>query len=470
VGYSRDYEKWRERLNFYAFIAALLGEGDIYVPTEFYKPLFISQVVKSWEKAVNSILTGKAPKQLGIFIFVPFCKSKCIFCPFFSLPLSSRSQLDNFTASLLKEMSLFKGIFKGVQFNTVWFGGGTPSILEESHFKKIFEVIFKLFSLSKDCQITVECSPSSLTSGKLKLFKSLGVNRITIGLQSLNKRVLMENNRLFQDIKYSLELLQLAKKIGIGVVNVDLMCGLPGDNFESFKDGLKRIIAMRPDLIQINPFFPSYETNFFKFGGEYSPTDILRRTQEAKTGIGFLEKAGYRKVDGANLGYARIPGVANQQEIDKVEYNSSVLSFGPASHAHAFAQLQYTNQYTGRNWNQKLLPKYLGIKLNLQEEMRRFIIVHLRKPILRAFFRQLFGRDIVESFFKELREIQGFDLFYVDNQKLLFKIRTRQEQLILAKHFFNSNYLYNLQKIRKVRFRKDKNYFSELNKLIDVTI
>lgn len=462
--------QWREKLNFYAFVATLLGEGDIYPPTEFTQPLSVSRVVNAWKETAKLIRTGKTPKQLGIFIFVPFCKTKCFFCPFFSFPLSPKAQLDIFTESLVKEMNFFKGAFEGVEFNSLWFGGGTPSILEEKHLRKIFDTLHELFSFSQDVQITFECSCSSTDYKKLKLLHSLGVNRVTLGIQSLNDRVLKQNNRLFQDRKISLRLIKDAKRAGIEMVNVDLMCGLPGDNINSFKKGLKEVIALKPELIHINPFFPSSETNFFKRGGKYSQKDISRRTEEARTGMQLLLKAGYQKAEGAFLGFCRVAGAANRQEIDRVIHSSSFISFGPSAESHAFSRLDYTNAYFGKKWDRLVLPKYIGLKFNLEEEMRKHIITNLRHTILRKDFRKLFKKDVVKSFYPELQELKKYNLVHIDEEKMFFKIKTRQEQLILAKHFFNPKYLNNIQKKFRVRFQKDKNYFKEINELIDITV
>jgi len=462
--------QWREKLNFYAFIANILGEGDIYPPTEFAKPISVSRVVNAWKETTGLIRTGKAPKQLGIFIFVPFCKTKCFFCPFFSFPPSSKLELDVFTDSLLKEMEFFKDVFKGVEFNTLWFGGGTPSILEEEHLKQIFGTLYKLFSFTKDVQITFECSCSTTNYKKLKILYSLGVNRITLGIQSLNNRVLKENNRLFQDKETSLKLIKDAKKAGIEIVNVDLMCGLPGDNINSFKKSLEGVIALKPEMVHINPFFPSAETNFFKRGRNYSQADILRRSKEADLGMQILQGTGYKRVEGAFLGFARVEGVANQQEIDRTRHSSSFISFGPSAESHAFAQLDYTNAYFENQWNKIILPKYVGIRFSIKEEMRKHIVSNLRYIILREGFKRLFGKDIVESFPKEISELKRFNLVHIDEEKVFFKIKTRQEQLILAKHFFNPKYLNGISKKFGVRFNQNKNYFAEITKLIDISV
>jgi coproporphyrinogen III oxidase-like Fe-S oxidoreductase len=298
----------------------------------------------------------------------------------------------------------------------------------------------------------------------------LGVNRVTLGIQSLNDRVLKENNRLFQDKKTSLKLINDTKKTGIKIVNVDLMCGLPGDNINSFKNGLKKIIALKPEIIHINPFFPSSETNFFKKGERYSQEDTLRRTKEAKIGSRLLLDAGYNKAEGAFLGFCRFPEAANQQEIDRIVHSSSFISFGPSAESHAFARLDYTNAYFEKRWDKITLPKYIGIKFDIKEEMKKHIITNLRHTILREKFRNLFGNDIVESFRKELQELKRYNLVYIDAEKIFFKIKTRQEQLILAKHFFNHKYLNNIQKKFGIRFQKNKNYFKEISNLIDITV
>ena len=463
-------EAWRQRVNFYAFVADLLGEGDIYPPTEFARKVSERRVVDAWKGTVRSIRSGTAPSQLGIFVFVPFCRTKCFFCPFFSFPLLSQNQLDIYTGSLIAEMELFKGVFKDVKFNTLWFGGGTPSILEERHLKDIFGALYKLFLFSKDAQVTFECSCSSTDYKKLKLLNSLGVNRVTLGIQTLNDRVLKENNRLYQDKKTSIGLIKDAKKAGIKAVNIDLMCGLPGDNINSFRRGLEEIIALGPQLIHINPFFPSNETNFFKSGREYSEDDMARRTREAELGIKILLERGYKRAEGAFLGFSRGEGVANQQEIDRVRSTSSYLSFGPSAESHAFGQLDYTNAYFGREWVKKVRPHYIGCDFDITEEMRKHMVSNLRYVIYRNNFLRLFGRDIVGVFKKELEELLRFNLVHIDGEKVFFKIRTRQEQLILAKHFFSRKYLNNIEKKFGARFKRDKNYLREIAKLIDISV
>jgi len=463
-------QRWRHRLNFYAFVAHLMGEGDIYPPTDFYRSLSAREVVSAWKKTATAIRKRKAPREIGIFVFVPFCKSKCVFCPFFSFPLASRRQLDVFTESLLREINFFKGVFDGVEFNTLWFGGGTPSILEGEHLKKIFAGLHRIFPFAKDAQITFECSCSSTNYNKLKLLHELGVNRITLGIQSLNDRVLKINNRLFQDKALSLRLIRDTRKIGIPIVNVDLMCGLPGDTLSSFTKGLSEIISLEPDLIHINPFFPSAETNFYRLRREYTKSDMERRSKEAEVGTEMIMAAGYDRVGGAFLGFSRRENVANQQELDRVSVNSSYVSLGPASHGHAFGQLFYSNVDFRKKWDIPVLPKYRGIEMDLKEEMRKHMVTNLRYVIYRDKFKELFGGDIIDAFRKEIGELRKFDLIYIDKEKVRLKIKTRQEQLILAKHFFNPKYLRGIEKAFGVRYNPNRNYFREIAKLIDISV
>ncbi|MDD4907544.1 MAG: radical SAM protein [Candidatus Omnitrophota bacterium] len=467
---SARLEKWRKRLNFYAYAAGIVGEGDIYIPDEFGVALSAGQVVDAWKNTAQSIRSGQAPRELGIFVFVPFCRSKCVFCPYFSYGLPSGRALDVYTESLLAEMNLFKGVFKGVKFNTLWFGGGTPSILEAGHLSKVFKGLHDLFSFSNDVQVTFECSCSSMDYKKLKLLHELGVNRITLGVQSLNDRVLKINNRLFQDKNSSLKLIKDTRKIGIPVLNVDLMCGLPGDSLSSFIRGLREVISLSPDIIHINPFFPSAETNFYKLGRDYSREDAARRSREADEGTKILLGEGYRRIGGAFLGFSRVKGVENRQELDRISANSSYLSLGPTAHGHAFAQLGYVNAYFEPKWDELVRPRYLGCRFDLQEEMRKHLITNLRYVIYRNKFKKLFGKDILACFPGEIAELNEFGLVHIDQEKVYFKIKTRQEQLILAKHFFNHKYLRGLEKKSGIRFDKNKNYLREIAKLIDISV
>ena len=468
----QGYRNWREKLNFYAFAVTLLDYGDMYSPDSLSRPLSTRHVVNGWKQTVSLIKAGRAPTQLGMVIFIPFCKVRCFFCPFPSERLLRRSQLDVFTDSLLQEMANFKEVFKGVNFNTLLLVGGTPSILEARHFRKIFKSLHNLFSFSKDAQIAAECSVSSSSYEKFKLLHSLNVQRVTIGVQSLNKRVLKNINRLFQSRSESLQIIRQAKRAGIKTVNVDLMCGLPGDSLDSFRSSLKDILLLRPEMIHINPFILSPDTIFLKKKLIYSKKDILRRFRQAEIGKELLKKAGYQRADGALLGFKRldVKGAENQQELDRMKHDASYIGFGGMVTSHAFSSLQYTNIGFEKEWSKITLPKYFGRDFDIKEEMRFYIIMNMRRTISRKEFKAIFGRDIASSFNNELQELKNHDLVFIDEERLFFKIKTRQEHVILSKHFYNPKILEGLEKKHRVRFDAGKNYLAEVARSLDITI
>ncbi|MFN3781449.1 MAG: coproporphyrinogen-III oxidase family protein, partial [Candidatus Kapaibacteriota bacterium] len=162
----------------------------------------------------------------GIYIHIPFCEKKCIYCDFYSI--TNKSLIDYFITSLLKEITLFadainKADKKSVE--TIYFGGGTPSILSPKAFEKIFETLYQKFNINEQCEITIECNPGTDFTSKLSEFKSLGINRISIGVQSLHPEELKfltrihTRNQAIEAIERTLSFFEN--------VNVDIIFSLP---------------------------------------------------------------------------------------------------------------------------------------------------------------------------------------------------------------------------------------------------
>jgi len=170
---------------------------------------------------------------MELYIHIPFCKSKCQYCDFISFKGCDEVILD-YSKALIKEIELSSKEFSNRTINTVYIGGGTPSYLPEKVIKEIVIALNKSFDLSKVEEFTIECNPESITENKLKLFKSLGINRLSLGIQSLNDDNLKEIGRI-HDRKTAIEKLKLAYKYFTNL-SCDLIIGLPFDTKELIRE------------------------------------------------------------------------------------------------------------------------------------------------------------------------------------------------------------------------------------------
>ena len=178
-------------------ITEKVAETDFTGYTTQYPPLLI------WDDNIDDLAIKRLWKnalrdngnKFGIYIHVPYCKQKCTFCRYFSVELNDggTTELENFLNSLEKEICIYKDVFLKASVSTLYFGGGTPAILNCAQIDRIFKLLFKNFDFSKCKQITFEGNPNFLDKEKLALLKKSGVNRLTIGVQSLNGTVIKKN-------------------------------------------------------------------------------------------------------------------------------------------------------------------------------------------------------------------------------------------------------------------------------------
>lgn len=176
---------------------------------------------------------------MKLYLHIPFCKSKCIYCDFKSFPCADRNKINEYLIGLNKEITLAGAEFSSREITSVYFGGGTPSLLNLEQFSSVFNTLSNSFNLSNNIEITVECNPESVSKEKLQLMRSLGVNRISLGVQSLLDDNLKAIGRV-HDRQTALDKIRLAKEY-LGNLSVDFIVGLPYDTFESIKEEIEEV-------------------------------------------------------------------------------------------------------------------------------------------------------------------------------------------------------------------------------------
>ena len=188
-------------------------------------------------------------KRLGIYIHIPFCKSKCEYCDFYSIGGSrDRRVTDDYLQALADHIREAGRLAPEYLVDTVYFGGGTPSFFGAENLEKILDEIHKSFRLSVEAEITLEANPDSVTLQSMKKLVRAGFNRISIGVQSDDDDMLKKLGRP-HNFHQAKQALTLARQAGFGNISLDLMYGLPNQTLTAWKETVLRIVGLRPEHI-----------------------------------------------------------------------------------------------------------------------------------------------------------------------------------------------------------------------------
>lgn len=201
-------------------------------------------------------------KELELYLHIPFCERKCAYCDFLSAPADLPVRI-SYIKKLQEEIAYYGAQYGEYQVSSIFFGGGTPTILEGYQLAAILETVKEHFNITTDAEITVECNPGTLTAGKAEKLVQVGFNRLSMGLQSADDRELQLLGRIHNFAQF-LESYDLARKAGFRNINVDLMSALPGQTLKSWQDTLQKVTALRPEHISAYSLIIEEGTPFYE--------------------------------------------------------------------------------------------------------------------------------------------------------------------------------------------------------------
>ena len=240
-------------------------------------------------------------KNLEIYIHIPFCVKKCAYCDFLSAPASTEAQRQ-YLLALLREIRSFprKEEYEVV---SVFFGGGTPSIWPSDWIEMVLVALHDTFSFVNEPEITIECNPGTADVSKLVAYRSLGINRISFGLQSTDDRELRLLGRI-HSFETFCETYAAARQAGFSNVNIDLMSALPGQTMDLWKNSLEKVAELEPEHISAYSLTIEEGTPFYQ---KYSTLDGQRMLPTEREDRGmyhftkeFLEEKGYHRYEISN--------------------------------------------------------------------------------------------------------------------------------------------------------------------------
>ena len=364
---------------------------------------------------------------IGLYIHLPFCVRKCAYCDFCSFAGVDGSVISEYADALASEILSYRE--RGFKVDTVFFGGGTPSLLSPEDFLKIMRAVRESFLLSDEAEITLEANPKTLDRKKIESFVSSGVNRISLGLQSIHENELKILGRIHSYSEF-LDTYRLCREAGIDNVNVDLMYGLPEQTVESFKETLRAVIDLSPEHISVyglileegTPLYEKQSTlSFPSEDCEYEMHLLADR---------HLSRAGYCHYEISNYSRAGKESRHNLKYWRCEEYIGVGVSAHSYLDGYRFGRTQSLTEYLRGN-REYLNKEYIDRDGEALEKI--MLGLRLREGISLKEYEDLFGFDLTEKHREKLITLEKMGYARIYSGRLS----------LTAEGFYVSNYIIN---------------------------
>ena len=308
--------------------------------------------------------------KLGLYIHIPFCARKCYYCDFASYP-GMLDEADAYIDAVIKEAHLQKEYINKYTIDTVFIGGGTPSILSSAQIKKLICGLRNVLNIDAD-EFTVEANPETVNEEKIRAYNDTGINRISIGMQSHDNSVLEAIGRrhTFEDFQKAYELAQTH----IGNVNVDTIFGLPGQSVENYRETIKRLIKLAPQHISCYSLKLEEGTKLYS---TYSGADEETDRQMYHDAVKMLKAAGYVHYETSNFS---LPGYECKHNL-KYWNGSEYIGLGTAASSYDIHSRRTNNSDLHEYIESAAkgeIPIAEKIGLSLSDREQEYIMLHLR--------------------------------------------------------------------------------------------
>ena len=338
-------------------------------------------------------------QTLGLYLHIPFCVQKCNYCDFCSAP-ASKEHRDAYVEALCRHLIATSKKARDHKVDTVYFGGGTPTVLPPSDLSRILDTVRTHYDLAADAEITTECNPVTRCDGLFEGLLSAGVNRLSIGLQSIHEEELRLLGRL-HGYKEFCDTFTAARRAGFGNISADVMFGIPAQTPQSFTQTLTALCDLSPEHISAYGLRIEEGTPFHKNRSSLPLPDEDTEAQMAELVSTLLPTRGYARYEISN--YAR-PGKESRHNL-RYWLRSPYLGFGPAAHSffagerfetlpdtHAYVEAVKGEDFASLAANRQQLSK--------TEEREEYVMLRMRlaRGIDRADFAHRFGTSFEECY------------------------------------------------------------------------
>ena len=355
------------------------------------------------------MMKNKNVKTTGVYVHIPFCVKKCNYCDFLSFASDDKTK-ERYINALCREISAYCED-KKIAADTVFIGGGTPSVLKPELIERLMKTVREGFSLTEDCEITIEANPGTVDEKKAEVYRDAGINRISLGVQSLDDDILKRLGRIHSRKEF-LKTYELLRNKGFDNINTDLMFSLPSQSLDKWKETLEELISLKPEHISFysliieegTPFYDEWLKGSLK---EISDDDDRRMYHYASD---KLKEKGYIHYEISN---AALPGRGSRHNL-KYWSMDEYAGFGLGAHSFidgvryedTHDMEEYLLLYSGDLRSRK--ERYKVINRNtVKDNAEEFVFTGLRKleGIYKDDFHRLIGRSIYDIYSEEIAKM-----------------------------------------------------------------
>lgn len=345
--------------------------------------------------------------NLGLYVHFPFCLKKCKYCDFLSFENGNDDDFELYAKAVVSELSRWREKLEDYEIDTIFFGGGTPSLLSKESMDIVIDAIYRNFNISEHLEFTVESNPKTLNTEKLSYYIDAGINRLSIGVQSLNDRILNFLGRV-HSVKDFYQNYNDAREAGFKNINLDIMFSIPHQSYEDWMLTLEEVLSLKPEHISFYSLKFEESTIFYEMlnSGKIVENDEDQDRKMYWEAVNRMKKDRYIHYEISNAAALGYQCKHNLKYWSMDEY----LGIGAGAHSYLkgerFSNETNLNKYI-ENANNKVDTR-VSIHTNSKEDnISEFVFTGLRKidGISKKEFKELFGMSFENVFHEQIEEL-----------------------------------------------------------------
>ncbi len=359
---------------------------------------------------------GKQKGNLNLYIHIPFCNYKCTYCTLLSAKINDESLIKAYNQALIREIKEYGKIAGHMTVDSIYLGGGTPTILSKPQLKELFDAVTDNFpNIAQDAEIAIEGSPETLDLDKVRFLKEIGVNRVSMGIQTLNKEELKKTGRQ-HSIEESIQAINNIKQVGFKNFNLDLIYGLENQTKETWLESLQKTIEFKPNSMNLYPVVirplagiqKAKEQNSDKFITDDSKYELYDISCE------YMYQNGYHQE--TFVSFTKLKEDSYKQQVSDFQGNP-LIGIGASARSYTNTLHYSTDYVVTKRSTLNIISDYCqkgfenlishGFELDMDEQKRRSAILNLIISRLNAHeYKKKFDSDIWEEFGQELKAME----------------------------------------------------------------
>lgn len=381
---------------------------------KFDRVKYREQKCKEWE--VRIVKQNMRDERLGLYIHIPFCDRKCDYCDFVSYSMSVDAQHE-FKDALFKEIDMYKDHCAKMVFNSIYIGGGTPSVMYEGFMYELSRKIYSTFHFEGDIEFTIEVNPNSVTYNKLMEYLRAGVNRVSVGVQCIDSKILANVGR-FQTIENIENTFALLKTMGFDNVSADVMIGLPRQSLDAVKDTIKYLVEKSVKHISVYTLQVEENTQLYKNikKGVIKPLGDNACIKMYETVSKMLKQAGFVRYEVSNFAIPTYESRHNFKYWKDIDY----LGLGVSAHSflegYRFNNTPRLDEYIDMI-NNNQLPIIEKDFIRDSERRTEYIMLSLRLAtgLNLEKFRKRFREDLLKTRANQIQTLIKSGYVYIED-------------------------------------------------------